>query len=77
MAFHLTKCKAAYEELHPDVPLRECDFNVTHKVPDPELQVICFIFILASFNWTILVFKGVIHVMKLSQKLFPVTRFIF
>lgn len=38
MAFHLTKCKAAYEELHPDVPLRECDFNVTHKVPDPELQ---------------------------------------
>lgn len=35
MNTHLVKCKKNY----PDAKLVECDFNVNHKIPEPELQV--------------------------------------
>lgn len=35
MNTHLVKCKKNY----PDAKLFECDFNVNHKIPEPELQV--------------------------------------
>ncbi|XP_056648924.1 gametocyte-specific factor 1 homolog [Diorhabda carinulata] len=34
MNTHLVKCKKNY----PEAKLVECDFNVTHKIPEPELQ---------------------------------------
>ncbi|KAJ8985643.1 hypothetical protein NQ317_015139 [Molorchus minor] len=34
MNTHLVKCKKNY----PDAKLIECDFNVDHKIPEPELQ---------------------------------------
>lgn len=35
MNTHLVKCKRSY----PDAKLVECDFNVNHKISEPELQV--------------------------------------
>ncbi|KAJ8961029.1 hypothetical protein NQ314_006011 [Rhamnusium bicolor] len=34
MNVHLVKCKKSY----PESKLVECDFNVNHKIPEPELQ---------------------------------------